>query len=159
MINDIKKYMQLVEGIQAGEVLEKEDVVEDSEDDFLTVDEKRDIIDGYLIAALWSSSDTDPKTGETVELDNYVFSDECKNQLTAIVLDFIDENSELLKGFTEEENLEMSNAGHTLWLSTNGHGSGFFDYNGESAIALDEITSDTKGTELYLGDDELVYCQ
>jgi hypothetical protein len=142
MTNDIKNFMRLVESIQNGT---------DSK-------EKQSFVEQYLLTALWSSNDTDPNTGEDVSLDNYVFSDECKRILSEFATEFFQKHYQLISDFSEEEKVDVATTGHKLWLSHNGHGAGFFDYNGESAKKLQELSNTLKQFDLYIGDDGLVYC-
>lgn len=114
------------------------------------------IVDGYLVAALWSSTDT--VDGEDVELDNFIFADETKEKLTANIVAFAKKHADVIVRFTKEENKDFSQVGHSAWLNSNGHGAGFFDYSGDAAKELDSLCGQLKGYDLYVGDDELVYC-
>ena len=85
------------------------------------------IVRSYIYA-LWSSNDS--IEGEDVSLENFVMADECKKALTVKAYDFINKHEQLINDFMEEESVDAGQVGHTLWLATNGHGSGFFDFNG-----------------------------
>ena len=52
-------------------------------------------------------------------------ADECKKALTVKAYDFINKHEQLINDFMEEESVDAGQVGHTLWLATNGHGSGF----------------------------------
>lgn len=53
-------------------------------------------------------------------------------------------------------------AGQDFWLTRNRHGAGFWDreelYGEEAAELLTEISHQFKECEVYVGDDNLVYC-
>lgn len=119
-------------------------------------------IEGYLTAALWSSSDT-LEDGSTVDLDNYEWGNGEAEKLHADCISFIEANNDDLwiypDHYTPPSGYDVWEcAGHDFWLTRNGHGTGFWDRGlGELGERLTEA-SDTFGTvELYLGDDELVY--
>lgn len=144
MSDSIKDFIKLVESIQneAPTILDEET--------------KQSIVRSYIYTALWSSNDT--IEGEDVSLENFVMADECKKALTVKAYDFINKHEQLINDFMEEESVDAGQVGHTLWLATNGHGSGFFDFNGVAAEELNKICASVKQTDLYVGDDNLVYC-
>ena len=90
-------------------------VAPESDDDYLET-----MVDHYLIAALWSSTDDD---GNPFDEDHTIADvdpasrerckKECKN--------FIELAGTLLTNWSPDQ------AGHDFWLSCNGHGAGFFD--------------------------------
>lgn len=144
MSDNIKDFIKLVESIQneAPTILDEES--------------KQSIVRSYIYTALWSSNDS--IEGEDVSLENFVMADECKKALTVKAYDFINQHEQLIKDFMEEESVSAEQVGHTLWLATNGHGSGFFDFNGDAADELNKISASVSQTDLYVGDDNLVYC-
>ena len=110
------------------------------------------IIDHYLIAALWSSIDDheDP-------LDkNYSTSDIETDSLVRVgiaVDKFIKKAGPLLEG------LDLEHVGHDFWLTRNGHGAGFWDgdYEKELGKKLTEISKEFGASDMYVGDDGLLY--
>jgi hypothetical protein len=127
---------------------------------------KEDIfVSAYLASSLWSSIDD---TGNPMDESHYKWSDSAKNTLTTFALKALSEQSALFEKFVEETNTDYGQAGHTFWLSTNGHGAGFFDF--DSSLAATELnllcdkyihcskTAIYGGFDLFVGDDELVYC-
>lgn len=125
-------------------------------------------VNGYLVAALWSSSDTLPGTadgqeGETVNLDNYYWADGQEAKLMGECLDFIAANAADLLAYEQQKSHAPEYgawecAGHDFWLTRNGHGAGFWDRGlGELGERLSEASKAFGGIDLYLGDDEQVY--
>ena len=47
--------------------------------------------------------------------------------------------------------------GMDIWLTRNGHGSGFFDHGYENEGSLNKSAEKLKGVDLYLGDDLKLY--
>lgn len=109
---------------------------------------------GYVECALWSS--TDVVDGKDVNLDSgeYDLSDNALDYLNAKCLDFYTKNEALIERFMDTYEVGIDYVGHSLWLSQNGHGAGFFDYGkkGELGDQLHEIAMHDE-TELYVGDD------
>lgn len=144
---------------QCAEIVAATDVIQCDIDSF---------IEGYLVAALWSSSDTLPGTeegqeGETVNLDNYDWANGQEAKLTGDCLDFIQGNAADLLQYEQEKSHAPGYgawecAGHDFWLTRNGHGAGFWDRGlGELGKRLTEACKTFGGVDLYLGDDEQVY--
>lgn len=128
-------------------------------------------VNGYLVAALWSSSDTLPGTGDekfgvpeqTVNLDDYYWADGQEAKLMGDCLDFIKANAADLLAYEEQKTHAPGYnawecAGHDFWLTRNGHGAGFWDRGlGELGDRLSQASKVYGSVYLYLGDDELVY--
>lgn len=117
-----------------------------------------DFLNGYLIAALWSSSDDD---GNPLD-DEHGLDDVSPELLKSSSEDcrkFLAENIHLITGKYKNatDSSEMGYAGHDFWLTRNGHGAGFWDGDWETG---DELTAACKRfteVDLYVGDDGLVY--
>ena len=125
---------------------------------------KQDFIAGYLEAALWSSTDTHPKTGDDVRLDDYEWGEGVEESLKDDCLDFIQGNKARLQAYCTKISYDPSkgtpwdSAGHDFWLTRNGHGAGFWDRGlGGLGDHLTEAAKVYGGVDLYLGDDELIY--
>lgn len=124
---------------------------------------------GYITAALWSSSDTHPQTGNDVNLDaeDWEWGEGQEEAMNAEAKRFFDKYQGALERYAEQISYDPSKgtpydyAGHDLWLTRNGHGAGFWDRG------LDELGKRLAsycgwGTEfgevnLYLGDDLKIY--
>lgn len=107
----------------------------------------KEIINHYLVTALWSSTDDD--TDEPFDA-NYNISDFDKESVREVEKDlekFIKEAGRLLDKVDDK-----SQIGHDFWLTRNHHGAGFWDrpevYGEEEAKKLTEIA--TKFPEKYL---------
>ena len=82
------------------------------------------VLTGYLACALWASSDEDgrPLNGMATIDDISEASKEFARKECAA---FLAENAELL----DASELDEDQIGHDLWLTRNGHGTGFWDRN------------------------------
>jgi hypothetical protein len=113
----------------------------------------RDVLRGYLEAALWSSDDED---GDSLD-SNYGIRDIDGGSLREAkkdVNDFMKKAGDLL---TLDGN-KGSQIGHDLWLNRNGHGAGFWDGDYPKAgKELDKIASRMGEKYMYVGDDGKVY--
>lgn len=126
-------------------------------------------IRGYLVAALWSSTDTLPpadgeEEGDDVSLDKFEWASGEAEKLHADCVAFITTNIELCKQYAsridnvEEYGNEWDYMGHDFWLTRNGHGAGFWDRGlGDLGRALTDASKAFSGVDLYLGDDQLVH--
>lgn len=139
----------------------------------VTEQQIQEFIRGYLVAALWSSSDTDPNNENgTVELDQYEWADGEAEKLHQDCRDFMSENEDDLLLYVEHCQYDPSKgtpfdyAGHDFWLTRCGHGTGFWDRGGSGSEwrEVGERLSKQCGfgtpygnIDLTLGDDELVY--
>jgi hypothetical protein len=115
-------------------------------------------IEGYLTAALWSS--TDELNGDSVNLDDFEWADGESEKLHADCLAFITTNAvDLIAAQDHPTGYDgWDCAGHDFWLTRNGHGAGFWDRGlGELGERLTQASKAFGEVHLYLGDDELVY--
>lgn len=118
-------------------------------------------IEGYLTAALWSSTDT--LNGEDVNLDDFEWADGQEEKLKADCLDFIIANAADLLAYEEQKTHAIEYgafecAGHDFWLTRCWHGAGFWARGlGELGNRLTAASKAYGNIDLYLGDDELVY--
>lgn len=120
----------------------------------ISEDRINEVLDNYMIAALWSSTDMD--TDEPLDA-NYSVSDIAPNtkiQMYKDVKKFMEDNLDAI----EESGSSDEQLGHDLWLSRNGHGAGFFDRGyGDVGDKLQDAASDMKGADLEVGDDGLIH--
>ena len=122
-------------------------------------EEKTAFIESYIQCALWASIYTDDE-GVDCSMDDGVHDlSFCTfGKLDKIASSFFDNNQTLILNFINSINSTYDNAGHLLWLSTNGHGAGFFDYSDNVyAIQLDTLCANSNPVELYIGDDGFIY--
>jgi len=118
-----------------------------------------DFLDGYLTAALWSSTDDD---GESLD-DNFQQCDISPEFMTTAVADcrkFLDSCQKLIEGQCLESSgySEMELAGHDFWLTRNRHGAGFWDGDWETGEELTEASCKFPEIYLYVGDNGKIYC-
>lgn len=121
--------------------------------------EKTVFIESYIQCALWSSVYTDNDgMGHYMDDGVHDLSFCAFGKLDKIASSFFDNNRALIIDFINSINSTYDNAGHLLWLSTNGHGSGYFDYSDNVyAIQLNVLCSNSNPMDLYIGDDGLIY--
>lgn len=92
----------------------------------------KSFLDGYIVCALWSSSDTDDEKGGDSLYGKYDATDLAIDTLAEMTADcerFAAENAEDLASAIAAYGKEDSAgyAGHDFWLTRNGHGAGFWD--------------------------------
>jgi hypothetical protein len=110
------------------------------------------VLDGYLVAMLWSSS------GEDCEYldEKYSISDISETSIIDARKDvktFLEYASGLLD---EAETIE--HIGHDLWLTRAGHGAGFWDGDyPQHGDKLTDICKEMGERYPYVGDDGMVY--
>jgi hypothetical protein len=115
---------------------------------------------GYLICAIWSSNDeSTPQGGEPLD-KNFGLEDIAPASTAKMEADcqaFQQANAELLNRFYEY--YDEGRAGHDFWLNRNGHGSGFWDEDGDKAVnkALSDASKACGEQNLYVGDDGIIY--
>lgn len=89
--------------------------------------ELKEVRDHYIACALWASNDD--RSDHDVPLDrDYTIFDvdpDSLHGLNAMILKFIDSIGIKLNEYLTDHNLEQ--LGHDLFLTQNGHGSGFWD--------------------------------
>lgn len=129
------------------------------------------ILDSYLEACAWSSSDmSDDEDGNQYEsLDGFDFSPEAQMKASKDVKDFVSLCERVLGRdiyqICQDNNQTLAGFGHDLWLTSAGHGAGFWDgdweADGDALIKLVEKSpiSNNEFSEPYVGDDELIYFQ
>ena len=112
----------------------------------------RKFVEGYLDAALWSSSDEDGPLDQKYSLAD--FAREAVEKATEDAAEFIEANREdLISTGASDDRL-----GHDFWLTRNRHGSGFWDEGyGPAGDRLTEASHGYGETYLYAGDDGKLY--
>lgn len=124
---------------------------------------KDKILKGYIDAMIWSTSDTDPITGEELEsLEGFEISDDLKKQAEELCEKFyrLNFNSCIFYYHKRQPDIgwcAWESLGHDLWLTSAGHGTGFWDRDlGDLGETLTEACKHLK-KDAYLGDDGLIY--
>lgn len=110
----------------------------------------------YLAAALWSSSDEDGAALDLRYGANDV-SDELSRAADEDLHAFLAANAEVIERVLQP-GYGLSNVGHDLWLTRNGHGGGFWDRGLEDdGVILANAARTLSEVDLYMGDDGKVY--
>ncbi|RPJ16050.1 MAG: hypothetical protein EHM33_34265 [Chloroflexi bacterium] len=109
--------------------------------------------DHYVSCALWSSTDDEGTPMDGGDLD---LSTEAKDQMLDDCANFIAYCEDLeLDWFPEG----FEQSAHDFWLTRNGHGAGYWDRGlGDLGDKLTEAAKTFGSCDLYIGDDELIYC-
>lgn len=123
---------------------------------------KQSFINAYITAALWSSTD---ESGWPLDAIDASLSTTAHDTLYNYALAAFESEHGLFEQFIEETKTDWEQAGHSFWLSCNGHGCGFFDFSNSAAADLLDSMCDQyghygakyKGFDLYVGDDGLIH--
>lgn len=113
-------------------------------------------INGYLTAALWSTTDeSTPEGGEP--LDKHYTTDDFS--FTALEIARKDCKAFIEANATDLEGIDPEKAGHDFWLTRNRHGTGFWDRGYENARAhrLTEAAHVYGSLDLWVAEDGLIY--
>lgn len=121
-----------------------------------------DFVDAYIECALWSSTDGD---GNPLDDERFTLSDEADEELRRSACEFWRAQWALLAKATFTHNGQGTGSreahlGHDLWLTSHGHGSGYWDgdWQEPEASALTAAAKALPSIELYVGDDgETIY--
>ena len=130
-----------------------------------------EVLRGYIEAALWSTNDeSTPQGGEPLDR-NYTdqsFDPPSHDKLRTKVVKFLEmaDEADLLCYFWHKKTDPSQGTpgdylGHDLWLTSNGHGSGFLDRFELPRLVrerLAEVAKEIGGVDLYVGDDDRIYC-
>lgn len=115
----------------------------------------------YIETALWSSMDD----GDAPLDSNYGPEDLAPETLAQMIEDCKAFQADYAEWLTEDHYLgagwtALEFAGHDFWLTRNGHGSGFWDgcWTEEAGKQLTEASKAYGSVDLYVGDDNLIYC-
>lgn len=138
----------------------------------LSQDNINEILRGYLEAAIWTEEenlqedinsryDDESDVKEIVKVDSFTIDDidiDSKIDSYEDIKKFIKLAGDVAVKEAIDEN-GYFRLGMDIWLSRNGHGSGFFDWSYENEKALTKAADDLKSKELYIGDDFKLYFQ
>jgi hypothetical protein len=108
------------------------------------------ILGSYIETALWSSNDDENGFDELSFSD---ISPETIQKMQSDLDQFVSKAGDLLDG------LDLEQVAHDFWLTRNGHGAGFWDGDYEQDIGekLTDLAHSFGETDLYVGDDGMVY--
>lgn len=115
-----------------------------------------EMLQAYIEAALWSSTD---ESDEPLD-KNYSEDDIAPSTLKKMKKDvetFANQFGDVIESLGAD--YDWSQAGHDLWLTRNGHGTGFWDRDLPKAEA-DTLSKGAKkmgSSDLYVGDDGKIY--
>jgi hypothetical protein len=124
-----------------------------------------DAYDAYITCALWSSTCEDADD-DFVAMDSHYEADdvavESRLHMLRDVADFVADNLDDIAETPEYQEgsyvESASTVGHDLWLTRNGHGTGFWDRGlGELGTRLTCAAHAMGASELYVGDDGRVH--
>lgn len=123
------------------------------EQDVITSRDVEDVYQSFVGAALWSTND---ENGEPLDAkcDRFDIHHNLELWLRSYVTDF------LLNPVTETDRVTDEQLGHDLWLTSQGHGSGFWDRKlGSLGDLLTQLAKDAVpgSFDLYVGDDNKIY--
>jgi hypothetical protein len=119
---------------------------------------------GYIIAALWSSTDGDGNPlDDTHEADD--LAEETRQKMEKDCHKFFEECNEDLWIYRDKRALPIDAdytaaecAGHDFWLTRCGHGAGFWDRGiGPVGDRLTDAANKFGNVDLYIGDDGKIY--
>lgn len=104
----------------------------------------------YLATAIWADATEDEFT------DKEIADESIESMLSEIQNFLVTINNLRLR---LPSNYTIENVGHDFWLTRNGHGVGFWDRGlGDLGDELTKHAEACKCSDLYVGDDDLIYC-
>lgn len=116
-----------------------------------------EMVDAYLIAALWAETDADGNPLEKT-FDVSDFSSKARGQAEAECAEFLLKAGDAIQDLNND-----SQVGHDFWLTRNGHGVGFWDreniYGPDMAQFLTAVAKDFPEIGVYGGTDGKLYFQ
>ena len=108
----------------------------------------------FLECALWATNDDEGPLDDRFSFEDV--SEEALARAARMVDSFL--SFPKVRDAIDFLEVEAGSVGHDLFLSANGHGSGFWDRGyGESGEDLHDAAKSVGSYELYVGDDGLVY--
>ena len=109
----------------------------------------KEILHSYLECALWA--ETDPYTKEP--LDNYCIDDISQKSKDFVLRDiesFLKRSKHLLSKSINGVLIDEKFIGHNLWLTSRGHGVGFWDHGiGSTGDKLTELAEEIMDCHIY----------
>lgn len=124
----------------------------------------RNFVRGYIVCALWSSTD-DHGAPLDDNRDDDDLADDCRKEMEDDCADFMEAQWSDLHKYVNVIDTSAGDggpwdyAGHDFWLTRNGHGAGFWDRGlGALGNRLSEAARVYSGVDLYVGDDGKIHC-
>jgi hypothetical protein len=109
--------------------------------------------DAYIQAAVFCEEES---VLEGKDAD-FVFAPETISELFIKAASFFATNAELIASACTAADYWLEQAGHDLWLTSNGHGAGYWDRGlGDIGDKLTKAAKENGSVDLYLSDDGLV---
>ena len=108
----------------------------------------------YCECALWTEEVSILEENENADVNIFNIHPDSLAQMIANCKSFKEQAGDLLEEWGDEQ------GGHDLWLTRNGHGTGFWDRDladKPTRDALSKIAKDMGESDLYLGDDGKIY--
>ena len=110
-------------------------------------------LQGYIGAALWSTTDSrDEEGNDTYNLDDEFsdVSEACKAAMISDCTDFVEANRAALEAFKEITGRLDDYLGHDFWLNRERHGTGFWDRGaGDLGDKLSDACKSYGGFDLF----------
>lgn len=117
-----------------------------------------DFIGGYIACAIWADLRDDECEPPEGYYDISDLSPESSATATAVCIDFVDANEDLL--IEASDKFSWSCLGQDFWLTRNSHGSGYWDRGlKETGEELTKAAKIYNGASVYLGDDGKVHIE
>ena len=112
----------------------------------------------YIECMLWSSSDDNDASLD----ENYNLTDIAPDTMARILADcasFYYANNYYLQVAIKRDDFSYKQAGHDLWLTRCGHGTGFWDRNLSNSVGdiLTKASENFCHLDAYVGNDNLIY--
>jgi len=108
------------------------------------------MLKNYIEAAIWTEEENNNLEGATME---YVHDD-------SIIDSWQDVKKFILMAGSLLDGMDSEQIGHDLWLTRNGHGTGFWDRGlGEVGEALTKLASSMGGKNLFWGEDGKIHIE
>lgn len=116
------------------------------------------IMSGVIDCMLWAELDDETPLDQNHSVSD--ISDELAESLHKMCVDFLELSGEAcIQEAADSQQYGMEHVGHDLWLTTRGHGAGFWDgdYTKELGEKLTKICEGMKAIDVYVGDDAKIY--
>lgn len=116
------------------------------------------MLDQYIDTALWTA--VDMETMHPMDLGREFLSPQAEKSMREDVTNFLAACwGDVWEDYQVDlSGIEPEQLGVDFWLTRNGHGAGFWDRGlGEIGVALTELSKSYGASDLYLGDDGLLY--
>jgi hypothetical protein len=117
----------------------------------------KEFLAGYIYAMLWSTTGTDFNEVVYEDLLDFKLAPETFIKIKTICQGFYATNTIDCDAYGQTLGLEFAHLGYDLWLTSAGHGVGFWDRGLGGLGERLSKASKLYAKDCYLGDDNLVY--